>query len=524
MIEYLIALLAGTLYGLIVGIIPAAGATTGLVALFPFIVMMQSVDPYLAVVFIMAVVAASTTGDTFASILLGIPGANSSAATMVDGFPLAQQGKASYALSAAITTSTVNGLLFGSLTFLLLPWYKDFLLLPATQGGVGQSELFAFCIMAFVTVSFVSNKYWIRSIIALSVGIFLSLVGTDPITAAPRFTMGWEFLEGAGGRGVPMIPLMAGIFAMPEMILALQKESIFSKHYRVDDRQQIIDGIKISFKEWKLSLRGGLIGSIVGFLPGIGGGVSDWLSYGGAVAANPKETFGKGNIKGVIGPEGSNNAQKATSMIPTVLFGIPGAPFAAVVVGLFGAIGFELTLDSASVLKDGKFFNAMSIGFLAATALTGIICLLTIKYISRITYVPYKYYFPVILSLIVWATFTSGFSTYGVENVALLVVFTLVGLVAKKYEFSRPALMIGFILGYKIEELAMQTFQLFNVAGYPLIKLKELFGYHVGQGKIDVALMPGKDLLTHPTFIGICLITVAVIYWGYKNKGRIDYA
>jgi len=521
---YLLALFVGTLYGLIIGVIPAAGATTGLVALFPFIVMLQAVDPYLGVVFVMAVVAASTTGDTFASVLLGIPGANSSAATMVDGFPLAQQGKSSYALSAAITTSTVNGLIFGSLTFLLLPFYKDFLLLPATQGGVGQAELFAFCIMAFVTVTFVANGKWFFSLAALCGGIFLSLVGTDPITAAPRFTLGFEFLEGDGGRGIPMVPIMAGLFAMPEMILMLFRASTVSKQYAADNRQQVIDGIKVSFKEWKSSLRGGIIGSVVGFLPGIGGSVSDWLSYGATVAANPKEKFGNGNIKGVIGPEGSNNAQKATSMIPTVLFGIPGAPFAAVIVGLFGAIGFELTLDSDSVLADGQFFTALSFGFIAATALTGVLCLFLIKYISRIAYVPFKYYFPFILLAIVWATYNSSYSTFGVENVILLFIFTALGLFMKKFEFSRPAMMIGFMLGYKIEGLATQTFQLFNVGGYPLIKLKELFGYHVGQGKIDLALKEGNNLLMHPTFVGIVLITVLIIYWGYKNKGRVSYS
>ncbi len=521
---YILALIAGTLYGLIVGIIPAAGATTALVAIFPFILMLQTVDPYIAVIFIMAVVAASTTGDTFASILLGIPGANSSAATMIDGFPLAQQGKASYALSAAITTSTINGLLFGSLTFLLLPYYKDFLLLPASQGGVGQAELFAFCIMAFVTVSFVANKYWGRAIAALGIGIFLSLIGTDPITAAPRFTFGWEFLEGIDGHGIPMIPLMAGLFAMPELILALKGKILAEKEFRTDNYQQVKDGIKISFKEWRLSLRGGLIGSVVGFLPGLGGSISDWLSYGTTVAANPKEKFGGGNIKGVIGPEGSNNAQKATSMIPTVLFGIPGAPFAAIIIGLFGAIGFDLSLDSINVLKDPMFFNAMSLGFLAATALTGVICLFLIKYIARLTYIPFKYYFPIILAFILWATWTSGFSTYGLENVILLILFTGLGLLMKNWKFSRPALMIGFMLGYRIEELAIQTFQLFNIGGYPLIKLKELFGYSVGQGQINIAMQSQNNLLAHPTFVGIVIVTLLIVYWGFRNKGRINYA
>lgn len=120
MTEFMVMML-GVLYGLVVGIIPAAGATTGLVAVFGFLHLFS--DPYLAVIFCMAVVAASTTGDSITGIMLGIPGANSAAATVVDGFPLAQQGKASYALSAAITTSTINGLLWGSLVFFFLPYY-----------------------------------------------------------------------------------------------------------------------------------------------------------------------------------------------------------------------------------------------------------------------------------------------------------------------------------------------------------------------------------------------------------------
>jgi len=521
-ITYILALLAGTAYGLMVGIVPAAGATTGLVALFPAMVLLQSVDPYLVVVFVMAIVASSTTGDTFASVLLGIPGANSSAATMVDGFPLAQQGKAGYALSAAITTSTLNGLIFGALTFFLLPYYKDFITLAPIDGGVGQAELFAFCIMAFVTVGFISNKFWLRSSVALAVGIFISLIGVDPVSAAPRFTFGWEFLEGDGsGGGVPMIPLMAGLFAMPEMITTLQTKLLTAKPA---SNGQVIDGIKVSLKEWKLSLRGGFIGAVVGFLPGIGGSISDWLAYGQTVASNPNEKFGNGNIKGVIGPEGSNNAQKATSMIPTVLFGIPGAPFAVIIIGLFGAVGFDLSLDSTGVLADREFFTAMTFGFLAATLLTGIVCLLLIKQIAKIVSVPYMYYFPIVVALIVWATYTSGFDTYGIENVILLVFFTLLGLIMKKYHFSRPALMIGFILGSKIEGLSLQTMQLFNIGGYPLLKLKELFGYHVGSRQLDLALQPGRDLLSHPTFVGIAVLTIIIFLWGWRNKGKIDYA
>jgi|GEM_PF-1064122 len=520
-----LALFAGIVYGLLIGIIPAAGATTGLVALFPFIVALKSVDPYLAVIFITAVVAASTTGDTFASVLLGIPGANSSAATMVDGFPLAQQGKATYALSAAITTSTVNGLIWGSAVFLLLPYYYDFVILPPTEGGVGQAELWAMCVLAFVTVGFVSNQYWIRSLVALSLGVFLAMIGTDPVTAEPRFTMGFEFLSGSGvGKGIPLIPVIAGLFAMPEILLALKKTALAERRDLGEHTQQLWDGIKVSFKEWKLSMRGGLIGSIIGFLPGLGGAMSDWLSYGQAVATNPKEKFGNGNIKGVIGPEGSNNAQKASSFIPTILFGIPGAPFAAIVIGLFGAVGFELTLEGQSLLGDKLFFNSLSIGFLGATLITGLLCLYFMRYFTMIAYVPYKYYFPFLLIFILWATYTSGFGTYGIENIILLLIFTLLGLAMRQFKFSRPAMMIGFILGDKIELLTYQL-KLYNIGGYPLIQIKSWFtGESVGKGQLMMASMDSKDLLGHPLFVIIFTLIFIVLAWGWKNKGNINYS
>ena len=194
--EELIALITGTLYGLLMGIIPGAGATTALVFLFPLMTMFP--DPYLAVIFVMAVVAASTTGDTYTGVLLGIPGANSAAATMVDGFPLALQGKATYAISAAVTTSTINGLLWGALVFFLLPWYTNLIMV------FGVPELWAFTILALATVTFVSSKWWFRGIIALSLGIFLGMIGVDPNTNADRWTGGWEYL----GAGIQLLPMV----------------------------------------------------------------------------------------------------------------------------------------------------------------------------------------------------------------------------------------------------------------------------------------------------------------------------
>lgn len=474
----IIVLLAGILYGLLIGILPGAGATTGLIFVFSFISLFP--DPYLAVIFVMAVVAASTTGDTYTGVLLGIPGANSAAATMIDGFPLALQGKATYAISAAVTTSTLNGLIWGSLTFFFFPYYTKLIMV------FGVPELWAFTMLALVCVTFVTNGFWLRSLIALCFGLFLGLIGVDPSTNADRWTGGWEYLS----DGIQLMPLVAGLFAIPELFDGLKNRvntAISISKNSVQTKQGI-------FAVWKYkwdALRGGIIGAFIGLLPGLGGAVADWISYSSTVASHSKDKFGNGNIKGVIGPEGANNAQKATSMIPTVLFGIPGASFAAIIIGLFAYLDFELgTLELAS---DKKFFDSMLYGFMFATIIVGILCLLTTPIISRIAKIPYKYYFPILLGFIILACvqYTGGWEDY-----FILGLCSIIGILAKKYKFSRPALLFSFILSDRIEALTVQMSDLYTI-----------------------------DKLTD-RYIFLVLITIAMIMllWGLKSKRKINYA
>lgn len=475
-----LALIAGTLYGLLIGVIPAAGATTGLVGLFG-LMSLFAFNPYLGVIFLMAVVAASTTGDTYAGVLLGIPGANSAAATMLDGHPLALQGRATYALSAAITTSTVNGLIWGSLTFLLLPWYTSFILV------LGIPEIWALVMLALATVGFVSSNFWVRSLCAIGLGLILGSVGIDPITGVDRLTMGWSYLAG----GIQIMPLVAGLFAIPELL-----ERLFSKQKEIpitveSQSQQTKDGIMAVWKYKWDALRGGLIGAIIGLLPGLGGAISDWLSYGSTVASHPKEEFGNGNIRGVIGPEGANNAQKAASMIPTVLFGIPGASFAAILIGLFAFLGFEL--GTTTLAMDAMFFSSMAFGFLGATILVAILCLVFNKHISKLLLIPFKYYFPIILGLIIWSCMLY---TGGIADLTILILCSILGVVMKRFKFSRPALVMAFILAPRVETLTIQMTALYTI----------------------------DTLIGRPIFMAICVAIVAVFIWSLINKSRINYA
>lgn len=473
----MVEILLGTLYGLIIGIIPGAGATTGLIAIFSFLHLFG--DPYSVVLFCMAVVAASTTGDTYTGVLLGIPGANSAAATMVDGFPLAKQGKATYAITAAVVTSTINGLLWGTLTFALLPWYAELIMI------FGVPELWAFTLLAMATVAFVSNKYWFRSILALAFGLFIGLIGVDPYTNVDRFTFGWEYLA----DGLQLITVAAGLFALPELIEGLGKRE---KTTTVNNNtSQTLDGLKAVWQNKWDALRGGFIGAFIGFLPGLGGGMADWMAYGATTAAHPNEKFGNGNIKGVIGPEGSNNAQKATSMIPTVLFGIPGASFAAILMAIFATVGFDL--GSYDLLYDDKFFDSLYSGFMWATIIVAIICLLTTKYIAKIATVPYKYYFPILLIFITWACvqYTGGWEDY-----AILIIFGIIGILTKKFKFSRPSILIGFILAAKFEALTIQLFTIYTMS----------------------------DIIIRPIFLTLILLSIAIFIYGVFKKNDVEFS
>ena len=226
-------------------------------------------------------------------------------------------------------------------------------------------------------------------------------------------------------------------------------------------------------------------------LPGLGGQMADWMAYGSAVAANPKEKFGNGNIKGVIGPEGANNAQKATSMITTVIFGIPGAKFAAILMSLFMYLNIEL--GTPDIGEDTELFTSMTFGFLGATIIVALICMFLIKPISKLAAVPYKYYFPFLLALIV---FTSMQYTGGWEDLLMLGIFSIIGFSCKYFKFSRPALLIGYILAEKVEGLTLQITGLYTL----------------------------ETLITRPIFMFLVITIIGVFTYSIVRKGRVDYA
>lgn len=438
MIEFFV-ILSGVLYGLLFGVIPTAGPTTALLISYIFIPYFYA-DPYLGVLFYTALVAACTTGDTWSSILLGIPGSSSSAATVVDGYPIARNGRATLALSSAFTSSTINGLFFGGLVFLLMPIYAKLLLV------FGVLELLLLNLFALFCVVFFIKENKILGLIGILIGFLFGYVGIDE-NNAERLTFGYTYYQ----SGIPVSIFVSGLFAIPELL------NLFLKQPKVEslnaNLRYIILGLKSWFKYKEISFTGGLIGSVVGALPGVHGVISDWLSF-----AKAKNKFPNSRIAGVVGPEGANNAAHAASFVPTVIFGIPGTPFAAVILSIFFMLNFEL--GSIDIQYDNKFFDFLALGYMGGTVVVGLLCLLLSVPIVWILKIPPRIYAIVIGLLICWACYQVTSTHF---DLVTLFICSLLGIGAKYLNINRPAILLAFILFPKIEALAYQTIGIYNL-------------------------------------------------------------
>ena len=473
--EYIVWCLLGTIYGMVIGIIPMAGATTGLLTVFALSDQFLA-NPYLGIVFLTSLVASSSTGDSFTSILTGIPGSNTTAASIIDGYKMAQQGQAARAIGVAIMDSTINGVVWGLIAFALMPFYAKLILV------FGTPEFLAFMIVALACVGFITSKNFWLSAFAILLGCFLGIVGMNPATNVPRFTGGWEYLN----AGIQLIPLIAGLFAIPEVVDGFRKGGVRPAPI-TNYWSQLFQGFRDCFTHWRDMMRGGVIGFFTGIIPGIGGTIGDIMAYGATVARYPNEKFGNGNVKGLLGCEGANNSQKAGSLVPTVLFGIPAAPFAAVLMSI--CIYFGMELGSPTLLQDDDFFWALGGSFIAATILVMIISMFTTKIIVKLLEIPYWIYAVLILGVIVWSCLEY---TGTMNDLYILALCSILGLVCKEFGISRPAVMVAFILVDRLEKYALQTATLYQP----------------------------EDLITRPIFVSLLLLAAGIVIYSVVKPGK----
>ena len=437
-LTHLLFLFGGTLLGLIVGILPGLGGTSGLALVLPFV---YSLEPSYALAMMIGVLAPTTTSDTFPAVLMGIPGTAGSQATIMDGFPLSKKGMAARALSAAFCSSLMGGV-FGALILSISIYYA----IPIIM-AFGFGEQFLLIILALLMVGALTGENFIKGVTACILGLIIGSIGSAPITGDLRFTFGTLYLV----EGVPIVIVGLGLFALPEIVGLLDSKGAIAKALK--NEEGWFRGIKDVFKNWFLVLRCSSIGCMVGALPGLGGTVVDWIAYS-HLKQTSKDTsnIGKGDIRGVIAPESANNAKEGGALIPTLLFGIPGSGNKVLLLGGFILIGIEPGLEMVTTHLDLTYLMIWSLAI--ANILGAGLCIGFASHISKLTLVRYYILAPVMIVLIFFATFNINRDWY--DFIGLL-GFGLIGITFKAFGWSRPALLIGFFLSTKVELLSYQT-------------------------------------------------------------------
>jgi TctA family transporter len=442
--EHLLFLFLGTMLGLMVGILPGLGGTAGLSLVLPFVFGM---DPSNALAMMIGLLAPTTTSDTFPSVLMGIPGTSGSQATVVDGFPMAKRGEGARALGAAFTASLFGGL-FGAVVLTGAIYIAKPLILAV---GFGEQMLLIF--LALTMIGMLTGNNALKGIVTCGVGLMVGMIGYAPATAESRLTFGNIYLD----NGIPIVVVGLAMFAMPEIIDLLRRHRTIAKDGVLGHGW--IEGFKDAMRNKFIVLRCSFIGCLVGALPGLGGSVVDWIAYGHVIQTSKnRETFGTGDIRGVLAPESANNAKEGGALIPTLLFGIPGSGSMAILLGGFIMVDVHPGIEMVTTNLDLVYTIIWSLAL--ANVIGAGTCLILAGPIARLTTVPYALLAPFMLVLIFFAAFQASRS-WG-DLIALFALGALATLM-KRYGWPRPALLIGFFLSPRLESstyLALEAYGL----------------------------------------------------------------
>jgi putative tricarboxylic transport membrane protein len=439
----LIALFLGVLVGLVIGVIPGVGGTTGVAVLLPLTVIMP---PTAALVLLAAVYWGSMYGGAITSILFGIPGNPWSVATMFDGRPLARKGKAGLALTAAFVVSFV-GALVATLFFTVAA-------LPFAELALAFTfpELFGVLLIAFGTfVGLGGNPF--KALIMLCLGFIFAIVGMDPVTGTPRLTFGEMWLL----EGFHFVPVTIGLYGIGEVLSnAYDRYRVKTEALAAATRVTLRDFTEtlrtLARRKW-LILFSSMLGFFVGLLPGVGATPGSFIAYGVArrTSRHPEE-FGKGALDGVMAPEAANNAAGTGSILPMLVLGIPGSPTAAIIMAGIFMWGF---LPGPRLLFEaGDLVWAFIASLYVANLLAVVICLTSTPLLAAVLRTPYGVLAPTIVVLSLLGAWSIRFSFFDVWTV---MAFGVVGFVLQRLNYPLAPLVVALVLADPTETTLRQS-------------------------------------------------------------------
>jgi putative tricarboxylic transport membrane protein len=426
-------LMAGVLAGTVIGILPGLGGIACVAILLPFI---YTLDVNTAMILLVGSLAVVHTSDTITSVLIGTPGSAAAAATILDGHPLAKQGQAARALSAAFLSSMIGGLIGAVFLTLSLPIARPLVLL------FGSPELLMLCVLGLSFAGFLTGGAPLKGGMAACLGLLLGSVGSAPADAVDRYTFDQLYLL----DGIPLVGVALGIFGIAEIIDLLAKGGQIAE--RIALGHGWLQGARDVVQHWGIVVRGSLIGVWAGILPGIGATAGSWMSYGHVVAmARDRERFGKGDIRGVIGPESANNSVEAGDFIPTLLFGVPGGAPAAIMLGALFFYGIQPGPRMVQENLDLIFTIIWS--FAIANTVGAGLCFLLSPALARLTWIPFARLAPAVVVTIFFGAFQSS-ENFG--DIYAMLGLGLLGWLMKQLGWPRAPFLVGFVLTKPTEQ------------------------------------------------------------------------
>src|SRR5680860_247430 len=437
--EMLLVMLVGVLLGIFFGATPGLGGNLGLAMMIPVVFGM---DPYLGLGFLLAMHAVVHTAGSIPGSLFGIPGTGPTVATILDGYPMTQQGRGGEAMGAQLAASAVGGVIGALVLMALIP-----VLYPIAM-ALGSPELFMLIVFGLTFVVVISRESMLKGFVAALLGLGVGMIGLDPHSGVGRLVFGQLWLW----DGLHIVTIVLGLFGIAELIDLGAKgrgKAVADGSYDLSmSWSQLWKGTKAVYSHWWLSLRTALIGTFVGLIPGVGGETATWICYGHASQTEKNnENFGKGDIRGVIGVETANNAKEGGSLLPTLVFGIPGSSGMAILMGAMLVLGIT---PGPKMLTEGLDMIWFLVFVLVIANIIGAAILYPISgYLGRLAQLRASMLIPGVLVL----AGTGAFIIRGQwQGLVLSVVFGLLGYGMKKWGYPRAPLILGFILGPLAED------------------------------------------------------------------------
>ncbi len=445
----LLIMAGGVVLGLGLGVIPGLGGVVALAILIPFT---YNLDAFTAFALLLGMASVTTVSDLIPAVLFGVPGTVGAAATVLDGHPMAKQGHAARAFGAGYMASLIGGVFGAALLAVTIPVLRPVVLYLASP------ELLSFCIFGLSMVGVLSGKAPLKGLAAACLGLMLAMIGSDAQTGTLRWTFGslylWDHL--------PLIPVTLGIFALPELAdMAIARTSIAGSNAPTTIRfsEQWL-GMQDALRNWWLILRCSWLGACLGAVPGLGAAVIDWIAYGHAVRTEKNtETFGHGDVRGIIAAIASDNAKEGGHLVPTIAFGVPAGASMAILLSAFLMHG--LVPGPEMLTKHLDVTYAIIWTLTLAHIMGAGICIAASGLFARLATVRAGILLPLVLTVIFIGAY-QGSQAWG--DLYSLAIFGTLGWVMKHLNWPRPPLILGFVLGGIFERYFFISTEIYGAA------------------------------------------------------------